>query len=376
MTTIILDTCVIEGKQDLFFKNPTLRLIREIEGNEIYIPEIVIDEINSHLFDKIKSFENKVESSRKKLSEIVEKIKIYNIDSIKTPDIVYNKQLLDKQSQCFKSNYTSHLKRMHINIANCPSNVSVNDVLQHIFNRDFPFKEGSDKGIKDFLIWKTIVNIIADIRYKDVIFITNNKKDFLLENNELPINYKEDLNNILCSPECLKIMTLPEYINSITEIQPAEIYDTIIKQFIDRIPFEKYTQYGRAMCFDEFVFEDFKHMSVLGHSPCFNFDYDYELEKSFEIDEDSIKCIGINEEDIFFNFKVKSQIGVYILDQYADSCDCILSISATYNKDSDTITRQEISDVISFRENIDTYKIEQAEIAANMNIVSCDLEKY
>lgn len=175
---IVFDTNILYD--DFFLKRAQIVDICETARQyniEVYIPEVVYDEIINQYGEKIDEIEKEIDSSVRKVRSISTSLSLENIINGVT-----KKQLLDE----YPSILDKRLEELDIKILPYPS-ISHKDIVARDLKRRRPFQK-SGKGYRDALIWETILSIVDDNgENPDVIFINKNTHDFLKRMNYIRI---------------------------------------------------------------------------------------------------------------------------------------------------------------------------------------------
>lgn len=199
MNHIIIDTNVIH----LDFKLNKARIVTlcntsTILGHEIFIPEVVIDEIVKQYDEKAEEYINSFNKALKKLSDLS------TSPITQTP--------IDAKG--FISNYRNELnnriKQLGIGIIPYP-NTRIKIMVARELGKKKPFKD-STKGYRDALIWDSVMEHTQ--KYSSncgIIFLTANSKDFADKD-------KKDLHTDLIA-DCISNGIPTTSIRLVTDIQ-------------------------------------------------------------------------------------------------------------------------------------------------------------
>lgn len=199
MNHIIIDTNVIH----LDFKLNKARIVTlcntsTILGHEIFIPEVVIDEIVKQYDEKAEEYINSFNKALKKLSDLS------TSPITQTP--------IDAKG--FISNYRNELnnriKQLGIGIIPYP-NTCIKIMVERELGKKKPFKD-STKGYRDALIWDSVMEHTQ--KYSSncgIIFLTANSKDFANKD-------KKDLHTDLIA-DCISNGIPTTSIRLVTDIQ-------------------------------------------------------------------------------------------------------------------------------------------------------------
>lgn len=181
MKTIVFDTNILHDVY--WFTQPKWQLILsviELLPYELSIPRVVYDEILAHYKKSLESKIQNYNKSLKDINNIVQKSNQINQITIDI-DVNYNE---------YKRAFDAISYHPKIEIQDYP-NVNHQDIIDRAILRRKPFKPNGS-GYRDTLIWESVKNLLNE--NKEIIFITNNSKDFL---DESKIDIDKDLKDEL-----------------------------------------------------------------------------------------------------------------------------------------------------------------------------------
>lgn len=217
---VVLDTNIIFNHW--FFDSPNFNLL-EVACNlglfEVYIPEVVYLELQANYS---KELQDSIRYNN--FCRLTKRLGI-DLPSLEYINEEY-KNFLDNKinNSCFKN-------------LSLPEEINVKKILVKSVKGKKPFKGSSGKGLKDELIWQTILKSLLSNRYK-VYFITNNVKDFGYNTN-LHRDLKEDLLELEISDgSCIIYKSLPDFIEKYV-IPKLESPEESVSQFIEKFIQEK-----------------------------------------------------------------------------------------------------------------------------------------
>lgn len=167
---IIIDTCALYGDQKLIgSKIRALCEIAKISGDFVFLPEIVIEEINNIYHDNLTTALSSID---KELSDIKRLTGV-------THTSTYNNDYLNKEFKEYLSTFSTQIRKLRIKRIPYPKTPHSVLAKKAVLKKK-PFSE-SGKGYRDALIWENIKDIYSKIKNTDnspLILITNNTKDF------------------------------------------------------------------------------------------------------------------------------------------------------------------------------------------------------
>lgn len=180
---IVFDTNILY--EDFFLRGAQVVDICETarQNNiEVYIPEVVYDEIVNQYREKLDEIQKEIDSSANKVRRISTTLSLNN-----PINEVARNQLLDE----YPSILNQRLEELNIKKLPYPA-IPHKEIVARDLKRRRPFQK-SGKGYRDALIWETILRIIDNKdENPNVIFVNKNIHDFF-EKNELHQDLKEDL---------------------------------------------------------------------------------------------------------------------------------------------------------------------------------------
>jgi len=132
-------------------------------------------------YELISNYRGELKSTITNLKEAVKKFK--NVATTQEyKDVVAginkledrNKEKLDRESE----NYIDYIKKAIVNVklVDLPL-IDLKSVVDRGLKKEKPFKQ-SGEGLKDTVLWESLLAFCRDEKIKSVIFVTNNSKDF------------------------------------------------------------------------------------------------------------------------------------------------------------------------------------------------------
>lgn len=166
---IVIDSNIIIA--DFWLESAKFKILFESSKNdeiEIYIPEVVIDEVINKYTQKVNGAKTTIEAEYRKFNKLSKR----GLDSNITPNIIDDTI----------SNYKDHLEKVindyNINIIPYPK-VNHKFIAQKAMKKLKPFNT-NEKGYRDALIWENIKSLLTEegLVLPELTFITTNHKDF------------------------------------------------------------------------------------------------------------------------------------------------------------------------------------------------------
>jgi|GEM_PF-2884619 len=194
---IIFDTNIFwhnnEDKISKIFNSSLQEAVKFIKENSLggnislIIPEIVTQERLEQTMDQIKRMTDKIENSQKSLKDF----------GVKIPSKYYKKNYREKIEKLAKK----ILDENEIKIIKTPI-LNQKKIIERTLKKVKPFSGESDKGLKDTIVWLTILNDAKKNKNTNYILCTSNTKDFIFE--ELNQEFKKINNSNLTIVDDLK----------------------------------------------------------------------------------------------------------------------------------------------------------------------------
>jgi len=212
---VILDTNILCADYQLSGNafHVLFEKIRQV-GGALYFPKIVFEEVQNKYNEELKSWTAKINSSFEKLKRIVGPNAFLPISADRICELVTK----------YRGNLENKIITYGIVISDYPTTPHTS-LIKRALERKKPFSE-SGTGYRDALIWETVIGISKG-NTEEIIFITNNTKDFCDDAKKLHPDLLRDLaaNNI--DSRRFKIfITLSEFID--VYIKPTlEVLDNI-----------------------------------------------------------------------------------------------------------------------------------------------------
>lgn len=144
---------------------------------DLYVPEIVLDEV----FNK---FEERLIEAKSKIDKELSAIRKITDTEVENE---INKDFVEENVSGYKRYINDLFNRNNIKILDYP-NVPHKEIAHKAIKKIKPFNV-NEKGYRDALIWENIKSLMPEIGTNaanpDIVFITNNKKDFCENENDL-----------------------------------------------------------------------------------------------------------------------------------------------------------------------------------------------
>jgi predicted nucleic acid-binding protein len=229
----VLDANIIIA--DFRFNSTDSKILLESskKGNiDLYVPEIVLDEV----FNK---FEERLAEAQSKTDKELSVIKKITNTKVKNK---INEDFIDEKVTEYKKYIYNLFDKNNVEILKYP-NVPHKKIVYKAIKKIKPFNT-NEKGYRDALIWENIKSLMPEtginIANPDIVFITNNKKDFCESENDLHRELIKELEEEYLDIESIKVYNnLNDFSNNIKQLF-----------FIQENSFKKRIESGKIEDFD------------------------------------------------------------------------------------------------------------------------------
>lgn len=321
---IVLDSNIIIA--DFWLESTNFKILFENVKNgniEIYIPEIVIDEVKNKFRQRLNQSRKLVETELIKFNKIAKK----NISSILKDEVVSDSII----------EYIEHLEKLiaknDIKILSYPK-TSHNFIAKKAILKLKPFNI-NEKGYRDCLIWENIKDLLTkeEIVLPELIFVTNNYKDFSEKDSyKLHQNLvSELLDRGFASNSVVVYPSLGEYND-----KQGKIFLEQATTFEENLEEGKFRNFDLVKITSEFLFEKFRtffhiHLYIDGFDE-FNEPTVRSIDDDYEIKICLVKKISDENYLIDVEFEVETEIEYYI-GRYEDGPPIAASSISVYDSD-------------------------------------------
>lgn len=175
---VVLDSNIIIA--DFWLESTNFKLLFESskKGNvNIYIPEVVLDEV-------VNKYSKRLEDSKERIGSELKKIMKLSKEEEKNP---ISQNMIDKSVSEYQKHLLQVIKKSSIKIIKYPK-TDHKFLANKAINKQKPFNI-NEKGYRDSLIWENIKELLTDsesaVSQPELVFISNNHKDFATSEYEL-----------------------------------------------------------------------------------------------------------------------------------------------------------------------------------------------
>lgn len=303
---VVLDSNIIIA--DFWMQSPNFQVLLESskKGNiDLMIPELVMDEV-------INKFNQRIEKSKKDIgSELVTLNKLTN-NEIENP-------VADSIIEKAKKNYRKHFEKIiainKIGVLPYPK-TEHKYLAKKAMLKLKPFNT-NEKGYRDCLIWENIKGLISaddieDIITPELIFITNNNKDFSSDTGKVNEDLHAELEDENLNTESLEIhSSLGEFNDKIAKLflLQASIFEGKLKN-------NTFWDFELKAIIDEFLFKDFINSNLSNYYEYAPYANDspmvVSIDDNYAIDNIAVKKLNAKEYIVDVQFNLETEIEYYI----------------------------------------------------------------
>ncbi|KKK54094.1 hypothetical protein LCGC14_3088210, partial [marine sediment metagenome] len=195
---VVLDSNIVIA--DFWMRSNSFKILFESakqEKIEIFIPEIVVDEIFNKYYQRLKKSETNIESEITTYNKLTQGKKESEITDTE----------IDKAIDKYKKHFKKVVSENGIKILSYPE-TEHKFLAKKAMLKLKPFNS-NEKGYRDCLIWENIKNLLTEedavIALPELVFLSNNHKDFVTSDNELHSDLISELENGLFDFKSVKV---------------------------------------------------------------------------------------------------------------------------------------------------------------------------
>lgn len=202
----------------------------------IVFSEVVIDEIKNKYREKLVEQWQKTQKELKQLSEITGK-------KVSMPQIN-----VEEECRIYSDFLEFFIIESGMTVAEEYPDIPHKDVVARALRRKKPFKEDGSTGYRDYLVWRSLLNIVKLFNNEDVHFITTNIHDFSDpdDKKKLHMDLVEEMDELRIDKGRLHYWTsLKSFVEQIVkplleeQEENQKIIDSILEDENFREPFER-----------------------------------------------------------------------------------------------------------------------------------------
>ncbi|MBY0600000.1 PIN domain-containing protein [Bacillus bingmayongensis] len=311
---IVLDTNIIFN--DFYFKSADMKKLLKFTKHrpvELCITAFNYHEIIKKFKDKIRPLIKTIKSTKNALTRLGA-AEIINFKNLKA-DIFVEK---------YKDTFDDLIKEHNIKIIDFPKSSNVTETISlKYFNNKKPFDENKE-SFQDAIIWESIVEYCRDNEPNQIVFISNNHKDFAnSEKNAIHGDLVGNIGNVTYFDSLSAFLekeadNLKEYITTYTGYD-FEILEADLKEFSAR---NGYLEDAMA---DILMSNFFEGQYILDGVATDGYIEDFDI----NIEEASL---DIEDQAVLIDFKIEMDVSFYIEDihpRYGYDDDAMFESSRT-----------------------------------------------
>lgn len=318
---VTLDSNIIIS--DFRLSSPDSKILLETSKKgdiDLYIPEIVLDEVYN-------KFEERLDEAKSRIDKETNIIKRLTTGKISEN---FSEKDITKEVEEYKNHIQNLIKDNNIKLIKYPQ-TSHKDIVKKAIKKLKPFNSG-EKGYRDSLIWENIKSLMpimgSSIGNPDVLFITNNRKDFCNNENNLHEELAEELENSELDVDSVKVInTLNDFTKDF-----ASLFFTQASSFKQKIESKEIEDFDLEDLILNRLREEFDHadISELEAIPYNDTTVRY-IEKVDNIE--IVKVIKLNSTEYLIDLKCNVEMTI---DFYVDKYEHYSNDESTYDvEDSD-----------------------------------------
>jgi len=302
---VVLDSNIIIA--DFWMQSPNFKILFENSKKdeiELFIPQVVVDEVLNKFNQRIEKFKSDINGELTKFEKLSDSITGFSIteDSIKKSNIKYRKHL-DKI-----------IKTNGITIIDYP-NTSHEFLAKKAMLSLKPFN-ANEKGYRGCLIWENIKSLVSsnDVEIPatpEAVFITNNYKDFTIEDKLHDDLILELDNQNLNSDSVIIYASLKDFNDKVTKLSfsQASIFEGKLKN-------NEFWDFKLKSIVDDYLFKHFIGSDISNYHSIAPYANDKPtvsaISEDFKIDSISVRKLNSKEYIVDVQFKVETEIDYFI----------------------------------------------------------------
>lgn len=305
---VVLDSNILIS--DFWLKSPNFKILLESakdEKIELFIPEIVLDEVINKFSQRINKAKIDINSEVNSFEKITnEKLGIEVSDKIIVSSILKFKKYLYKVIKQNKITIIPYPKTDHKYLAKKAM------LCLKPFNTN-------EKGYRDCLIWENVKSLLSDgeerIATPEIIFLTNNNKDFTSVNNNLHDDLVLELEDINHDSESIIIYpNLSEFNEKVTKLELIQS-----TSFETKLINDEFWDFNLKSTIDKFLFKNFigkilhnyeQYVPYANDSPTIS-----TINDEYKIEKISVKKLNSKEYIVDVEFSLEVEVD-FFMDKY------------------------------------------------------------
>lgn len=305
---VIIDSNTIIG--DFFMKSPNFTLLLDNSKNkqiDLYIPQIVIDEVVNKYEQQLSKIGNDLITSIKKYNKLSESEIISPITETE----------IQKKVEDYRYRILKIFNESLATILDYPK-VDHSVLAKKAMTHKKPFNS-NEKGYRDNLIWENIKSIISDenpdaVVSPDLVFLSGNHTDFAGNKNELHEDLLRELIEEDKSQDVILYESLGEFNEKVSKLYLAEAI-----KFKEKIENKDFWDFDLKNIIDKFLYTEFIESELHSYREYTPYANDhpivYQINDEYELNVTSVKQLSSTEFLIDVDFNLETDV-TYFMDKY------------------------------------------------------------
>lgn len=358
---VVLDSNILIA--DFWLESTNFKVLFESQKNgdiEILIPEIVLDEVSNKYSQRLLKSKEDIDSELNKFKRISRE----KIQSLITEELVDSSVL----------KYKKHLKKVvatnEIKVLPYPKTSHKFLVNKAMLNLK-PFN-ATEKGYRDSLIWENIKKLLTEEEMvsalPELVFITNNYKDFATPEYELHNDLIKELENEDFNPEAVKVYpSLSEY-----NEKQGKLFFSQAQSFKKKLIDGNIYNFDLLSITNKYLFDNFVGTELYLYESDIDEDSSEPtvsgINENYDIEIIDVKKLNATEYLVDIEFNVESEIDFFIeKSEYWSMAD---------NKRGISIQDPDWNRHVMWASSTELVHLSMSVILdVNMNVVSCQIDK-
>lgn len=160
---IFLDSNILCS--NFYMRGPSFEIIKSV--GTVVLGQIVVDEVCNKYREMLHEWVHKLQRTTQDINKMISE-PLENVDD----------KLIEKELEKYKGFLDFFVIKSGMTVPEVYPQVSHEEVVKRALDRKKPFKSDGSTGYRDFLVWRTCVNIAKSYSSEDVHFISTNTRDF------------------------------------------------------------------------------------------------------------------------------------------------------------------------------------------------------
>lgn len=302
---VVIDSNIIIA--DFWLESTNFKVLFESvqKGDiQVYIPEIVLDEVINKFNQRLKESERKIDSELSTFKKLSKK-------DNKNP---LTETIINSSVEEYKKHLEKVIKDNSIEIVKYP-NTEHKFLVYKAMNKLKPFNS-NEKGYRDCLIWENIKTLLTDyesaVSQPELVFISNNYKDFATSEYELHSDLISELEDEdFDSKSVIVYPKLSEFNDKQTKLFFAQS-----ESFTKKLKNNEIWDLSLNSEISNYLFDNFVGSELFKYDVDFEYDYSEptvkSIDENFEIEITQVNKLNATDYLVDVSFEVVSEIDFFI----------------------------------------------------------------